>query len=131
MKKPYRMPSNDYLFNYNSIDELKKPNLPKKVTIWDETLRDGEQTPGVALSLEEKIEIAHALDDVGVGVIAIGFPAVSSEEKEIVKKIAREKFSAKLAAPARALLSDVNDSIECDIDEIPVFFPTSRLALEK
>ncbi|MHA1143490.1 MAG: homocitrate synthase/isopropylmalate synthase family protein [Candidatus Helarchaeota archaeon] len=131
MKKSHALPSNDFLFDYNQADDLPKLNVPKEVIIWDETLRDGEQTPGVALSLEEKIEIAHALDDIGVGVIAIGFPAVSIEEKEIVKKIASEDFNAKLAAPARAVLNDVNHSIDCDVEEIPIFFPVSRLALQK
>ena len=62
--------------NYNKADGTKPSSMPKRVYIWDETLRDGEQTPGVALTIDEKIDIAKQLDDIGVVIFAAGFPAV-------------------------------------------------------
>ncbi|MHA1631855.1 MAG: hypothetical protein ACTSXC_03475, partial [Candidatus Freyarchaeota archaeon] len=51
--------------NYNKRVETLPPTLPERVYIWDETLRDGEQTPGVFLTIDEKVEIAKALDEIG------------------------------------------------------------------
>ena len=122
---------NELLHNYNVLNVNNPPTLPKKILIWDETLRDGEQSPGVNLSFEQKHDIAKLLDEIGVSVIAIGFPAVSDSEKQTVKNLSRENFRAKLAAPARAKISDINESLQCEVDEIPIFFPTSKLALKK
>ncbi|MFW9932684.1 MAG: hypothetical protein ACFFDR_08510, partial [Candidatus Thorarchaeota archaeon] len=76
--------------NYNKEPGTKPESLPKQVFIWDETLRDGEQTPGVALTIDEKIQIAKMLDDIGVAIVAAGFPAVSTAEKKAVAAIAKE-----------------------------------------
>ena len=65
------------LVNYNKLEGVRPPSAPERVYIWDETLRDGEQTPGVYLPLSEKLDIAKALDDIGAYIITIGFPAVS------------------------------------------------------
>ena len=65
-------------------------NLPDKINIYDTTLRDGEQTPGVCFTLEEKLEIAHKLDELGIPQIEAGFPIVSENEKKAVKTIANE-----------------------------------------
>ncbi|MHA1380321.1 MAG: homocitrate synthase/isopropylmalate synthase family protein [Candidatus Helarchaeota archaeon] len=122
---------NELLFNYNSLKVNNSSKIPENIYIWDETLRDGEQTPGVNLTFNQKLDIAKILDEIGVSVIAVGFPAVSDFVKKIVKKLTKENFRAKLAAPARAVISDIDASLQCDIDEIPIFYPTSRLALEK
>ncbi|MHA1298290.1 MAG: homocitrate synthase/isopropylmalate synthase family protein [Candidatus Helarchaeota archaeon] len=122
---------NELLFNYNLLKENNPPKVPKKIKIWDETLRDGEQTPGVNLTFDQKLKIAKILDEIGVSVIVIGFPAVSESEKLIVKEISKENFRAKIAAPARAVINDIDDSLLCDVDEIPIFYPTSNLALKK
>lgn len=121
----------ELLYDYNSLKINNFPSIPEKIFIWDETLRDGEQTPGVNLTFNQKLDIAKLLDEIGVSVIAIGFPAVSESEKTIVKNLAQENFQAKLAAPARAIIKDIDDSLQCDINEIPIFFPTSKLALKK
>ncbi|MFX1450708.1 MAG: homoaconitate hydratase [Promethearchaeota archaeon] len=123
--------NNELLYNFNSLKTNNPNQIPEKIQIWDETLRDGEQTPGVNLLFEQKLDIAKLLDEIGVSVIAVGFPAVSEAEKKNVKKITKENFRAKIAAPARAKKSDIDDSLQCDIDEIPIFFPTSKLALKK
>lgn len=117
--------------NYNKVTSTKSNSLPRKVFMWDETLRDGEQTPGVALTIDEKIEIAKMLDEVGTAIVAVGFPAVSSAEKRAVTAIAKEGLSrASVAAPARAVIDDIDACIEAGVDEIPIFIATSDFRLK-
>ncbi|HZC20623.1 MAG TPA: 2-isopropylmalate synthase, partial [Nitrososphaeraceae archaeon] len=57
----------------------------EKVRIFDTTLRDGEQTPGISITPEQKVQIANKLDDLGVDAIEAGFPIVSQGEIEAIK----------------------------------------------
>ncbi|TXT55989.1 MAG: 2-isopropylmalate synthase [Candidatus Thorarchaeota archaeon] len=117
--------------NYNRIESTRPKTLPKRVHIWDETLRDGEQTPGVALTIDEKIEIAKMLDEIGCSIVVVGFPAVSDDEKRSVATIAREGLSkAIVGAPARAVISDIDACIEADVTEVPIFIATSDFRLK-
>ncbi|NHJ14054.1 MAG: homoaconitate hydratase [Candidatus Thorarchaeota archaeon] len=117
--------------DYNKVDSTKPESLPKRVYIWDETLRDGEQTPGVALTLDEKIDIAKMLDEVGASIVVVGFPAVSAEEQKIVSAIAAEGLSkAVIGAPARAVISDIDACIKADVKEVPIFIATSDFRLK-
>jgi 2-isopropylmalate synthase len=117
--------------NYNKVGGTKPESLPKEVFIWDETLRDGEQTPGVALTLDEKIEIAKMLDEVGTSIVVVGFPAVSEHEKEIVAAVAKEGLdNAVVGAPARAVISDIDACIEAGVKEVPIFIATSDFRLK-
>jgi methanogen homocitrate synthase len=100
---------------------------PWNVEICDVTLRDGEQTPGVSFSCEEKLGIARMLDTVGVEVIEAGFPAVSPNEKQCVTAIANLGLDARICGFARARESDVSDAIECGVDMVSIFIPTSEL----
>ena len=63
------------------------------VRIYDTTLRDGEQTPGVTLTLQNKVKIAIQLDKLGVDVIEAGFPIISQGEMDAVKEIAEQNLS--------------------------------------
>ncbi|RLI94966.1 MAG: 2-isopropylmalate synthase, partial [Candidatus Altiarchaeales archaeon] len=74
--------------------------MTRKIRIFDTTLRDGEQTPGVALDIEKKLEIAHALSDLGVDIIEAGFPINSKSEFEAVKRIAKD-IDSKICGLAR------------------------------
>jgi methanogen homocitrate synthase len=100
---------------------------PWNIEICDVTLRDGEQTPGVSFSCEEKIRIARMLDAVGVEMIEAGFPAVSPNEKECVAAIARLGLSARICGFARAKQGDIDAAIDCDVDMVSIFIPTSDL----
>jgi methanogen homocitrate synthase len=100
---------------------------PWNVEICDTTLRDGEQTPGVSFSCEEKSEIARMLDAVGIEVIEAGFPNVSANEKICVKTIADLGLSARICCLARARTPDVTAAIDCDVDMVSIFIPTSDL----
>lgn len=97
------------------------------VEICDVTLRDGEQTPGVAFSCTEKAEIAGMLDTIGIEVIEAGFPSVSENEKMCVKTISNLGLDARICCLARAKESDLNDAIDADVDMVSIFIATSDL----
>jgi methanogen homocitrate synthase len=100
---------------------------PWNVEICDVTLRDGEQSPGVSFSCEEKEVIARLLDQIGVEVIEAGFPAVSANEKTCVKRIAGLSLDARICCLARAVKADVETAIDCDVDMVSLFIATSDL----
>ncbi|MDD1710174.1 MAG: homocitrate synthase family protein [Methanoregulaceae archaeon] len=98
---------------------------PWNVEICDVTLRDGEQTPGVSFSCEEKQEIASKLDEIGVEVIEAGFPVVSPYEKQCVKTVAGMGLDARICCLARARKGDVEAALDCDVDMVSIFIATS------
>ncbi|MCX9074378.1 MAG: homocitrate synthase family protein [Candidatus Methanoperedens sp.] len=103
---------------------------PADIEICDVTLRDGEQTPGVVFSREEKIAIAEKLDSVGVDVIEAGFPVVSPAEAAIVKEIAHLGLNARICCLARSVARDIDVALACDVDFVSVFIATSDLHLK-
>ncbi|HUU07162.1 MAG TPA: 2-isopropylmalate synthase [Thermoplasmata archaeon] len=105
--------------------------MPERVKILDTTLRDGEQTPSVALSIDDKLTIAQALDELGVDIIEAGFPINSEGEAEAVKKIAGAGLQAEICALCRASKSDIDAAIGCDVDSVHIFLATSKVHLEK
>ena len=119
------------IVNFNKVPQTKSKHLPKEVLIWDETLRDGEQTPGTSLLVDEKIQIAKVMDEMGIAIINVGFPAVSKDEQEVVRRIAAEGFKqAKICAPARAIKSDIDVAIQSGAEEVPIFIAFSNLHLK-
>jgi methanogen homocitrate synthase len=100
---------------------------PWNVEICDVTLRDGEQTPGVSFSCEEKQAIAQELDAIGVEVIEAGFPIVSPYEKQCVSCIAKMDLDARICCLARAKPADVEVAADCDVDMVSIFIATSDL----
>ncbi|MGV9173329.1 MAG: LeuA family protein [Promethearchaeia archaeon] len=120
----------ELLIDYNKI-ALKKKDLPKKACIWDETLRDGEQSPTVYLTLDEKIQLAKMMDEIGVKIIAVGYPAVSESEKNIVKTIVNEDCKeSSIVGIARPKKSDIDACIDADLKEIVVFMPISPIFMK-
>ncbi len=105
-------------------------NFPKDITIYDTTLRDGEQTPGVCLGTSEKLAIARKLDEVKIHQIEAGFPIVSSQEKRSVTKIAKEGLDASIIALCRSKKEDIDVALDCDVDGVITFMATSDLHLE-
>jgi 2-isopropylmalate synthase len=83
-----------------------------RVIIFDTTLRDGEQSPGAAMNIDEKIRIAQALDDMGVDVIEAGFPISSQGDFEAVKAIAGLVKNAQVAGLSRAADRDIDRAWE-------------------
>ena len=100
---------------------------PWNVEICDVTLRDGEQTPGVSFSCEEKQEIASKLDEIGVEVIEAGFPIVSPYEKQCVSTIAKMGLDSRVCCLARARKGDIEAALDCGVDMVSVFIATSDL----
>ncbi len=104
--------------------------MPDKVSIFDTTLRDGEQTPGVSLTVEQKLAIAKQLDKLGVDVIEAGFPIASRGEREAVKKIADEGLSAVICGLARVKKEDIDACIDSNVDMVHVFISTSDIQIK-
>lgn len=111
---------------YNAV---AKASLPERIVVYDSTLRDGEQMPGVHFTLEQKLLIAAKLDEVGVHQIEAGFPAVSDAEREAVKQIAALGLDADTLCLSRALEKDIDTALECDVDMVLLFIATSDLHL--
>jgi len=66
--------------------DLKFPS-PEKIRVYDDTLRDGEQMPGVAITPKDKYELARMLSDIGVHIMDVGFPSVSEGERETLRLV--------------------------------------------
>ena len=103
---------------------------PLDIEICDVTLRDGEQTPGVVFTKEQKLAIASELDSMGVEVIEAGFPVVSANEKETVKEIANQGFNSRICCLSRAVKGDVDAALECDVDIVSIFIAMSDMHLK-
>lgn len=105
---------------------------PEKILIWDETLRDGEQTPGIFFTVRDKLNLIRALDKLGVDIIDLGFPLTSADEYQIIQQIAhtKEKYQANLGITLRATKQDVEYCKNIDIDHFFLFAPTSKMHIE-
>ncbi len=86
--------------------------MTKRIYIFDTTLRDGEQSPGISLNVNEKLKIATQLSELGVDVIEAGFPIASNGDFESVKTIAKNVRNTKIAALARAVKQDIDRAWE-------------------
>jgi len=104
--------------------------LSEYIRIFDTTLRDGEQTPGVTLTPEQKLEVAAQLDLLGVDVIEAGFPAASEGERRAVKMVAEAGLRSEICALARAVREDIDVAMKCDPNSIHVFYSTSDIHLK-
>ncbi len=101
-----------------------------KIRIFDTTLRDGEQTPGVSLSPEKKLNIAKKLDVLGIDAIETGFPVISDGERNAVKMIANENLQSELCGLARTNKKDIDAAVDCGLNYIHTFIATSDIHLE-
>jgi 2-isopropylmalate synthase len=102
----------------------------RKVRVFDTTLRDGEQTPGVSFPLSYKIQIAKQLDKLGVDVIEAGFPAASKGEFEAVKSIVGLSLNSEICGLARIVDEDINAALDSDVDLVHIFISTSRIQID-
>ena len=90
-------------------------------------MRDGEQTPGVALTKEKKLLIARALDEMGVSIIEAGSAITSEGERESIKAVANAGLNAEICSYCRIVKADVDHALECDVDSIHLVAPVSDL----
>ncbi|MDD4332111.1 MAG: homocitrate synthase family protein [Methanosarcinaceae archaeon] len=103
---------------------------PLDIEICDVTLRDGEQTPGVVFTKDQKLEIARELDSIGVEVIEAGFPVVSANEKQTLKAITNEGLDSRICCLSRAVRGDVDAALDCDVDIVSIFIAMSDMHLK-
>jgi len=110
----------------------KSENTGKdRVVIFDTTLRDGEQSPGASMTLEEKVQVAELLDEMGVDIIEAGFPIASNGDFEAVSEIAKVIKKAVVCGLARAGAADIDRAAEAlahaERKRIHTFIGTSPL----
>jgi len=101
-----------------------------RIRIFDTTLRDGEQTPDVALTPEEKVIVARQLDKLGVDAIEAGSPITSRGELESAKLIVKEGLNAEIFGLARVVKDDVDAVVSSDLKYVHLFIATSDLHLK-
>lgn len=109
--------------------------MTRKIRIFDTTLRDGEQSPGASLNVDEKLQVAHALARLKVDIIEGGFPISSPGDFEAVARIAREVKGVCVAGLARALEKDIDACYEAvkaaESPRIHTFIATSDIHIAK
>jgi len=128
MAPQYHVEDQWWVSPYNLIPEVRNTfQLPPRVQLHDATLRDGEQTPGVVFSVQDKVAIAEKLAEVGVDRIEAGMPAVSDQDFEAIKQISRLGLKAKIYTFVRAITADIDKSVECGANgvilEVPIGYP--------
>lgn len=107
---------------------------PRRITIFDTTLRDGEQSPGSSMNLQEKLVMARQLERLGVDVLEAGFPIASDGDFEAVRAVAREIRGPKIAGLARAIKADIDRAWQAvrgaQRPRLHVFLATSDIHLQ-
>ncbi len=115
----------------NYAPEIReKFELPPRLVLHDATLRDGEQTPGVVLRREQKVQIAKLLDEIGVDRIEAGMPAVSDEDYGAISDIAASEHRAKIFAFARAMPADIDLCVKSGAKGVVIEAPSGYLRLK-
>lgn len=115
-----------WLSEYNLKPEVfGESHFPKRLKIYDTTLRDGEQTIGVSFDKGEKLEIAKILDELGVDRIEAGMPVVSKEDKEAVELILKAGLKAEIWGFCRAVQGDIDACIDVGVKRIIIEIATS------
>jgi isopropylmalate/homocitrate/citramalate synthase len=114
----------------NAAPEIRKAFRSRgPVRFYDATLRDGEQTVGVVLSPQEKLEIARRLDELGIARIEAGFPRVSADDAEAIKLIAAAGLKAEIWGFSRAVAEDVDELLRLGLRHSVIEAPTSEIKL--
>lgn len=108
------------------VDKLKN----REIKIVDTTLRDGEQTAGVVFANNEKITIAQMLSDLGVDQLEVGIPAMGGDEKDAIKKICKRNLKSSIMAWNRAVIGDIEQSIDCGVDAVAISISVSDIHIQ-
>ena len=102
----------------------------KEIFIVDTTLRDGEQTAGVVFANDEKVAIARLLSDLGVDQLEVGIPTMGGDEKEAIKKIVNSNLKSSIMAWNRAVIKDIEQSIDCGVDAVAISISVSDIHIK-
>ena len=115
-------------------NQTKDAAAAERVVIFDTTLRDGEQSPGASMNLEEKLEIAKLLAEMGVDVIEAGFPIASNGDFEAVHEVSKVVKGPIICGLARAGIKDIDRAAEAlepaERKRIHTFIATSPLHMK-
>src|ERR1700731_3263881 len=114
----------------NARPEVRGAFPKTPVRFYDTTLRDGEQTVGVVLSPQQKLEIARKLDDLGISRIEAGFPRVSPEDAEAIQLMQKAGLRAELWGFSRAVRADGEELVRLGLHASVIESPTSEIKLK-
>ncbi len=114
----------------NARPEIRSAFPRSTVRFYDTTLRDGEQTVGIVLSPQQKLEIARKLDELGVSRIEAGFPRVSPEDAEAIQLMQKAGLKAELWGFSRAVKADVDELVRLGLHASVIESPTSDIKLK-
>ena len=115
----------------NARPEIRSAFPRSTVRFYDTTLRDGEQTVGVVLSPQQKLEIARQLDALGVSRIEAGFPRVSADDAEAIQLMLKAGIRAELWGFSRAVQADVEELVRLGLRASVIEAPTSDIKLRE
>ena len=119
-----------WISELNHREGVERKIAAKSVKFYDTTLRDGEQSVGVVLTPRQKLEIARALDGLGVGRIEAGFPRVSSDDAEAFGLIAKAGLKAEIWGFGRAVKADIDELLRLGARATVIETPTSAIKLK-
>lgn len=119
-----------WVSDLNARPEIRSAFPRKTVRFYDTTLRDGEQTVGVVLSPQQKLEIARKLDEMGVSRIEAGFPRVSPEDAEAIQLMQKAGLKSELWGFSRAVKADVEELVRLGLNASVIESPTSDIKLK-
>lgn len=119
-----------WVSDLNARPEVRSAFPKTTVRFYDTTLRDGEQTVGVVLSPQQKLEIARKLDELGVSRIEAGFPRVSPEDAEAIQLMQKAGIKAELWGFSRAVKADVDELVRLNLTASVIEAPTSDIKLK-
>src|SRR5438045_6244736 len=114
----------------NARPEVRLAFPRTTVQFYDTTLRDGEQTVGVVLSPQQKLEIARKLDELGISRIEAGFPRVSPEDAEAIQVMQKADLKAELWGFSRAVKADIEELVRLGLSASVIESPTSDIKLK-
>jgi len=100
--------------------------MPRKIVIFDTTLRDGEQQAGITFTKDDKIRIAEKLAEVGVHRIEAGMPAVSPQDEAAIKEIVRRNLGPEIFCFSRCMVDDVKRAADCGVKGVVMEIPSSE-----
>ena len=126
------MPGNSQIWvsSLNERTEIRGRFPRNLIRFYDTTLRDGEQTVGVVLSPQQKLDIARALDGLGISRIEAGFPRVSPEDAEAIRLMLKAGLRAELWGFSRAVKADVEELVRLGLSASVIEAPTSDIKLK-
>lgn len=119
-----------WVSEFNGRPEIRSAYPKATIRFYDTTLRDGEQTVGVVLSPQQKLEIAHKLDELGIGRIEAGFPRVSAEDAEAIQLMQKAGIKAELWGFSRAVKADVEELVRLNLQFSVIEAPVSDIKLK-